>query len=70
MNTYMTLVPAVTQYQNDIQFSVVSSSLGFAQSHWANIFVTPTSFQPSNITADGVLGSSDNSFAIVQSKTL
>ena len=64
VNTYMTLVPAVSQYRNDIQFSMVSSSLGFAQSHWANIFVTPTSFQPANITVDGVLGSSDGWVAI------
>ena len=64
VNTYMTLVPAVSQYRNDIQFSMVSSSLGFAQSHWANIFVTPTSFQPVNITVDGVLGSSDGWVAI------
>ena len=63
VDTYMTLVPAVSQYRNDIQFSVISSS-GFAPSHWANIFVTPNHFQPANITMDGVRGSSDGWVAI------
>ena len=65
VDTYMTLVPAVSQYRNDIQFAVVSSGfIGFAQSHWANIFVTPTYFQPANLTVDGVRGSLDGWVAI------
>ena len=56
VNTYMTLIPAVSQYRNDIQFSVVSMP-ELASSHWVNIFVTPTYFQPANITVDGLQGS-------------
>ena len=63
VDTYMTLIPAVSQYRNDIQFSVISSS-GFASSRWANIFVTPNHFQPANITMDGVHVSLDGWIAI------
>ena len=55
VNTYMTLIPAVSQYRNDIQFSVVSMP-ELNSSHWVNIFVTPTYFEPSNITVDGLEG--------------
>ena len=56
MDSYMTFVPAVSQYRNNIHFSGINSPR-FAPSHWANIFVTPTYFQPSNITVDRVRGS-------------
>ena len=43
---------------------VSSGFIGFAQSHWASIFMTPTYFQPANITVDGVRGSLDGWVAI------
>ena len=55
-STYMTLVPAVSQYRNDIRFSVVSSP-GLAPIHRTSMFVSPMYFQPANITVDGVGGS-------------
>ena len=55
VNTYMTVIPAVSQYRNNIQFSMIS--MPELSSHWVNIFVTPTYFQPVNITVDGLQGS-------------
>ena len=66
VNTYMTLIPAVSQYRNDIQFSVVSMP-ELASSHWVNIFVTPTYFQPANITVDGLQGYLEEWVAIYDS---
>jgi len=62
-NVYMTLVPAVSQYRNDIRFSVVSSP-GLSPVHRTNIFVSPMYFQPENITVDGVGGSPEQWVAL------
>ena len=62
-NIYMTLVPAVSQYRNDIRFSVVSSP-GLSPVHRTNIFVSPMYFQPENITVDGVGGSPEQWVAL------
>ena len=61
VDTYMTLVPAVSQYRNNIRFSVVGNP---GLRHWTNMFVIPAYFEPANITVDGVQGSLEDWVAI------
>ena len=49
----MSLIPAISQYRNDITFAVISLSDSNLE-QWANIFVPPQFFQPSNITLNGI----------------
>ena len=59
----MSLVPAISQYRNNITFSVI----GLAEEsleQWGSIFVPPQFFQPLNITLDGVRLSADGWTAI------
>ena len=49
----MSLIPATSQYRNDITFSVISLSDSNLE-QWANIFVPPQCFQPRNITLNGI----------------
>ena len=49
----MSLIPATSQYRNDIIFSVISLSDSNLE-QWANIFVPPQFFQPRNITLNGI----------------
>ena len=48
----MTIVPAISQYRNDIN-TVLVSTPGFTPTVTINIFVTPPFFQPRNITVGG-----------------
>ena len=61
VDAYMTLVPAVSQYRNNIHFSVVGNP---GLEHWTNVFVIPAYFEPANITVEGVQGSPEDWVAI------
>ena len=52
---------AVSQYRNNIRFSVVGNP---RLQHWTNIFVIPAYFEPANITVEGVRGSLEDWVAI------
>ena len=64
VNTYMTLVPAVSQYRNDIQFSVVSSSFRVCSITLGQHFCDSHLFSASKYHSGWVLGSSDGWVAI------
>ena len=47
-DSFMTIVPAVSQYRNNL--TVVPNTVGFVLARWINIFVPSIYYQPENIT--------------------